>query len=226
MTSEARCECCGTDVYDRWADVPPRPHLAAGARPMTSVCLGVDTGLRRTGIAAIVHGHGICVPNTWLAATEPPRADTVAHRVGRLALLARQVHAVLDLLPSPPVLALVEAPSYGSVDAHFHENAGAWWAVVASLVESGIPVGTCAPATRAKWATGRGDAKKLAVVAAMRDLWPGASCTQGEHRLDECDALTLSTAAAQRLGWPVPVRAWHGASLKVIRWPALPVVTR
>lgn len=192
---------------------------------MTSAVLGLDVSLRRTGLAAITYADGACTAHTWLAATEAPRVDSVFHRVGRLDLLRRQVQAVLDRLPAPPELALVEAPSYGSHDAYGHENAGAWWTVVTTLVAAGIPVGTCAPMTRAKWATGKGNADKHAVVAAVLDLWPG-QFVGASKRFDEADALCLATAGAQRLGWPVPVRGWHGASLEVIRWPALPAVTR
>lgn len=192
---------------------------------MTGVVLGVDPSLCRTGLAAITHQGGVCTPHTWVAATEPTRTDSVAHRVRRLAQLRRQLLQVLDRI-TPPGLALVEAPSYGSHNAHGHENAGAWWTLVTTLVQAAIPVGTCAPATRAKWATGSGKADKAAVVAAMRELWPEAGCTRGEGRRDECDALAMATAAAQHAGWPVPTRPWHGPALEVIRWPATPAVTR
>ena len=194
--------------------------------PQPPYVLGLDTALRRTGVAAIEHRDGACTAQTWVIATPTPRADTVAAHVDAIESATEQLTALLGRIGYSPVLALIEAPSYGSVHGSPHERAGLWWFAARLLVSLSVPVGTCAPMTRAKWATGNGKADKAAVVAAMRQLWPGLPCTQTPARHNECDGLALATACAQRLGWPVPVRRHHGESLAVIRWPEIAAVSR
>ncbi|MGH3631200.1 MAG: crossover junction endodeoxyribonuclease RuvC [Sciscionella sp.] len=197
--------------------VTPGPHPDCPMHP--PYVLGLDTALRRTGVAAITHRAGACEAQTWVIATPTPRADTVAAHVAAIESVTRQLVDILNRMARQPELALIEAPSYGSIHGSPHERAGVWWSAAAMLGRRGIPVGTCAPMTRAKWATGNGRADKAAVVRAMYQLWPGLGCTQSEARHNEADALALAHACAQRLRWPVPVRRHHGDSLAVIRWP-------
>lgn len=187
--------------------------------------LGLDTALRRTGVAAITHLDGACTAQTWVISTPAPRVDTVAAHVRAIRAVTSQVLGRLERIGHLPILALIEAPSYGSIHGSPHERAGVWWDVAGRLVDLGVPVGTCAPMTRAKWATGNGKADKAAVVAAMHQLWPGLPCTQSTARHNECDGLALAHAGAQHLRWAVPVRRHHGESLAVIRWPNLTAAT-
>lgn len=88
------------------------------------------------------------------------------------------------------------------------------------LVARGVPVAVCAPATRARWATGSGKADKAAAVAAaVARLWPTAALVNA----DVVDALAIATAGAQRLGWAVPTLARHTDALAAITWPAAAV---
>lgn len=87
-----------------------------------------------------------------------------------------------------------------------------------ALFEAGVPVVVIPPSSRAKYATGRGNAGKDAVLAeAIRRLgYAGHSC-------DEADALWLLAMAADRYDLPgkVMVPKTHRAALSGVTWPDL-----
>jgi Holliday junction resolvasome RuvABC endonuclease subunit len=182
--------------------------------------LGLDPSLRRTGVALIERDGDRCTARTWVVATNGAGGDTLRQRYSQIGLIVRGVQAVADLVPVI-ALACIEAPSYGSASRSDWDRGAIWWMLVANLLDREVPVGTCAPKTRAKFAVGAGDADKDPVRAAMAQLWPAVPCTAPGKRYDECDALVLAHAAAEHLGWPVPIRRHHGPSLAVMRWPSV-----
>lgn len=90
-----------------------------------------------------------------------------------------------------------------------------WWLVVARLLGRGVPVAVCAPATRARFATGNERADKAAMSAAVARLWPAVEITHS----DVADAVALAHAGAVRLGWPVSTLQRHRDALDGVRWP-------
>ncbi|MGX9346603.1 hypothetical protein [Microbacterium sp. KNMS] len=131
----------------------------------------------------------------------------------------RQTDVAHDVLAhvEPGGLVVVEAPSHGSRFGNPHERAGLWWRVVQYLVRRGDLVATVAPKTRAKYATGDGNADKRKVLAAMPARYPFV------HVRDDNLADGLALAA---LGWRAlgrPVEAIYEKSMdeavRTVRWP-------
>jgi len=113
----------------------------------------------------------------------------------------------------------MEGPSYRSADPSVWDRAFLWWVIYSALhSERGIPVAVAAPALRAMYATGKGNASKNAVVDAVARRWPHIP-TGGDHNV--CDAIVLMAMGCDRLGHPLtPVPATHRRALDRVAWPA------
>jgi crossover junction endodeoxyribonuclease RuvC len=186
--------------------------------------LGIDSALQRTGVAVIQLVGGRCRARTEVLATAP-RDTSIPDRHRRIAAVGQGVGA---LSGSSASLALVEAPALDADHGNAWDRAAVWWWIVGTLLHRDIPVATVAPTTLKKWATGRGGSakhpvEKADVVRAMHAMWPGVPCTTSDLRHHECESLAMAHMCAQRLGWPVPVRAHHGEPLAVVKWPLAPV---
>lgn len=165
--------------------------------------LGIDLSLTMTGLAAIT------VEGFWREAT-----------TGTIDPGKRKAHERLDFILEKvrwaalgTDLIVMEGVSYGSFDKE-KALAGAWWIVKHALHESGHRVATIPPSTLKQYATGKGNALKREVMAAVEG-W-------GFKPRDdnEADALALASAGLRWLGEPiekVPV-AQQDALLKA-RWP-------
>lgn len=171
---------------------------------MTPVAIGLDLSLTGTGIASSAG---------WTRVLRPPVG---ARGHTRLAWIRQQV---LDALPAYPALVVVEGPSYGNQGAArqsgHHERAGLWWLVTHTLWKRDIDYAVASPAARAKYATGKGNADKAAVVREVtrRFDW----FTGGE---DEADALVLAAMGADWLGHPIAdVPKTHAEALTKVAWP-------
>lgn len=174
-----------------------------------SAVLGIDSSLSSTGLARITDdGHAA----VRLVASTGHRDAPWRTRSRRIA---DQAARILAAVTPDTTLVVIEGPAYAVQTPGVWDRAGLWWGVVAGAWARGVPVAVVAPQTRAKWATTTGRADKAAVLAAMRSLWPDLRIPN--H--DAADALALAQIGAQRLGWPVPVRAWHAQSLDAVTWP-------
>lgn len=184
--------------------------------------LGIDSALHRTGVAVIELTSDGCRARTEVLATAA-RDQSIPERHRRIAAVGQGVGV---LAGSRAELALVEAPALDADWGNSWDRAAVWWWIVGTLLHREIPVATVAPTTLKKWATGRGGSaknpvEKADVVKAMHAMWPGVPATSNEARHHECEALAMAQMCAQHLGWPVPVRAHHGTSLDVVKWPQL-----
>ena len=166
--------------------------------------IGLDLSLTGTGIAGSAG---------WTRVLKPPAVR--GHE--RLSWIRRQV---LDSIPPDIALVVVEGPSYGSQgsarQSGHHERAGLWWLITHSLWKNGVDYAIASPASRAKYATGRGTAGKADVVREVtrRFEW----FVGGE---DEADALVLAAMGADWLGHPlVMMPQAHRAALDSVQWPA------
>lgn len=78
------------------------------------------------------------------------------------------VQAVLEFCDTPtPVLILVEGPSFASKGRAVVDMGGLWWTVTRELWRAGHEMYEVPPSVRMMFATGRGQAAKPAVVAAV-----------------------------------------------------------
>ncbi|MEQ6898981.1 crossover junction endodeoxyribonuclease RuvC [Microbacterium sp. KR10-403] len=154
-----------------------------------SLALGVDPSLTCTGVALIDTTTGDT--STWRVKTVS-RGDTLAAKRARL----REAIAGI-LAPVPPRLGVtvVEVPHSAHQFGAQNERIALYWWLVDQLMARG-PVVEVAPSQRAKLATGRGNADKKAVLAAVRAAHPGV------HVPDDnvADALAMADAGAHWLG--------------------------
>jgi Holliday junction resolvasome RuvABC endonuclease subunit len=167
------------------------------------IVIGLDLSLTKTGIAS---------SRGW---TDLIRYPGKLRGHDRLRWICATVaeHVIDDV-----ALVVVEGPSYGSQagQAGHHERAGLWWMVTHGLWRRGIHYAVASPASRAKYATGRGNAAKADVVreVARRFDWFAG----GE---DEADALVLAAVGADWLGHPMAtLPELHRKALVSVKWPA------
>jgi crossover junction endodeoxyribonuclease RuvC len=174
--------------------------------------LGVDPSLTATGLAIIndaITGNGHAQTATIRSA---PVGPSLTARLARIDDITGDIeaHAGADLV-------VIEGPSLHSRDAGTWERAGLWWHTIRRIHAYGVPVVEVPPTTVKKFATGKGNADKVAVSVAMSRLWPDVDAASD----NEWDALALAHIGAQRLGMDVPSRAHHADALGKIQWPEL-----
>lgn len=185
--------------------------------------LGLDISLTSTGVAVITTGpFGTSVATHTIETAPPKRAKgdktpaTVPERRERLRTIS---DLGLSFTPVCPDIAVLEAPSYGSVGGSTWDRAGAWWLVVDRLHSCGIPVAIVPPKTRALWATGSGASSKSPIAVHLSRMWPDVDPGISD---DEWDALALATMGGQHLG-AIPVElARHREQVAKIAWPDIP----
>jgi len=175
--------------------------------------VGLDLSLTATGIAVLDDRDGIRVS---AVGSKGAKDATIAQRVARLDDLER---AIINRLGNDVDLVVIEAPSFGQMrQSGEHLRAGLWWRLV-SLIENTIaPVAEVPPATLKKYATGKGNATKDAVLLATARRFPTVDVTTN----DEADALWLCAAGAQVFNQPiVDVPLVHLEALDKVVWPHL-----
>ena len=178
--------------------------------------IGIDVSLTSTGIA-VVHRDLRAAADS--IPSKGQRGDTIAQRAQRMRQIGNQVGDWLYggtlNAGTPTVLTIVEAPvSVQHPGGSTWDRAGLWWDIVARALACG-PVATVSPTTRAKWATGKGNADKAAVAAAMTRYAPQVEISNS----DEADALALAYMGAQKLGWVIATGSVQYAAIDSVTWP-------
>jgi Holliday junction resolvasome RuvABC endonuclease subunit len=156
------------------------------------IVVGIDVSLRATGLA---------IRDTVLEVTTTGRVVAPALGDDVLAVrnrIRRCVDGVLRWMPPRVDLVVIEHPipatsGYASMQL---ERAAAYWILVDQLVAR-CPVAAVHPRTRAKLATGNGNASKAAVLAAMRETFPQVNIPDD----NVADAVALVEAGARRVGY-------------------------
>lgn len=173
---------------------------------MTLSVVGVDPSLASTGIAII--GEDL-VPELITVRSTGKRDDSYGTRHARNSRLAGEI---LSFIKQDDTLVVIEGPALRSTDPGVWDRAGLWWLLYGGIVALGVPVGVCPPKTRAKWATGNGNADKKMVRAGVQELWPDTKISNS----DVSDGLCFATMAGQIIGMNVPRLDRHAASLPMI----------
>ncbi len=167
---------------------------------MTSpAVLGVDLSLTATGLS----DGG----RTWLVRSTGHRGDTLAIRSTRL----RQLRAAVLEHARGTDLVVVEGPSLGQA-----RQGGHWWHVVGALLDTGTSVAEVPPATLKRYATGKGNAGKGAVIEATTRRYPQVLTDGDDNR---CDALWLAVMGLDHLTGSSTVPQAHRAALSAVVWP-------
>lgn len=157
--------------------------------------IGLDLSLTRTGVAT--------QEGTSVLATPKKGYD-------RLRWIREQVLEACDGAD----LVVVEGPSYGSQGRAIHQIAGMWW-LVTMAVDEKYPLAVAPPSTIKRYATGRGNANKDAMMlaTARKFDWFGGdnneadalwACAMG-HEWAEDPIVTMPKAsriALEGVAWP------------------------
>lgn len=169
--------------------------------------IGIDPSLSRTGVAVVEEGR---LPVVFSLPTTGSRAATLDERAERIDNIVLDATGPAD----GAYLAAIEGPAFNHPGGSTWDRAGLWWRMADRLWRKLIPTATVSPKTRAKWATGHGNAGKAAVQHALETMW-----NLRVRNDDEADALALATMAAQWAGMNVPTLDHQPAALRVVAWP-------
>ena len=167
--------------------------------------VGLDLSLTGSGIA-FPSGHTQVVASKGSATAS---LDDRAKRIGKL------VEEILDVVEGTD-LVVVEAPAFSRTQGSQHDRSGLWWLVVMGLHWSKVAVAEVAPTARAKYATGKGNAGKDEVIAAVVRRFPTFTGSNN----NAADALVLCAMGLDHIGQPlVDMPALHREALDKVRWP-------
>lgn len=173
--------------------------------------VGIDPSLTAAGIAI---GGNPYRPDLYTVGRKGRAGEGYRERCRRVVAQTKRVCA---LVPADAELVVMEGPSYGSRFGSHMERDALWVGIYSTLDGRGIRIAVCAPTTRAKWASGRGNAGKPEVLTAVRAQWPHVHIADD----NQADALTLMSMGAHHLGWSLPfeTKPRHTTGLDAIEWP-------
>ena len=157
---------------------------------------GVDPSLTATGVA-VVDTDDVLSIRVDSVGGKGHRDASWFDRWRRVEDLAGRVIGVFGGCAD---LVVIEAPSLAQRNAgSAHDRAGLWWSLFGRLARAEVPVLPVPPAVRAKYATGKGNAPKDAVMLAVARRYPQAPVATNDH----ADAVALAAIGARMLGEPV-----------------------
>lgn len=175
--------------------------------------LGVDPSLTMTGLA--------CTHDGIVATRRIPTLATAFRAQGLLSTRDRIRYIVGQTLRFAPLecLTVIEAPYVpqgGKAAGSVIERAWLFGLLVDQLTLRG-PVVQVPARTRAKYATGNGNADKKVVLAAMRAAYPGVSIPDD----NVADALALLGMGARSMGVPIDgvLELQQLSAMDAVRWP-------
>lgn len=165
--------------------------------------VGLDLSLTSTGLCRIdVHAHpsigNMPIIDSIVTATvtSKPTADKSYRAMSqRIEKITEAIGYALESVD----LAVIEGPAFGAKGAHTHSRDWLWGRVYDTARDMGITTVIVTPNQRCKYATGKGNAPKDAVLAAAIKRWP----TVDVGGNDQADALVLAAIGARSLGLPV-----------------------
>ena len=183
-----------------------------------STIVGIDPSLTSCGIA-VLGDESIYAPvdiRSLLSVGHPGKnTDGWDDRSDRIV---SQTRLVLEYTPRDADLVVIEdLPSHVKLLPSFRDRCVLWGGIYSALRARKTPIAVCNPKTRAKWASGNGNADKKLVLACVREQWPNTRI----HNDDCADALTLASMGALKLGWTLPfeIKDRHHNGLDAVAWP-------
>jgi len=178
--------------------------------------VGIDLSLTSTGIATIDTTTGARAVAT--VTSKGKAGASLESRQTRLHNLCLDVVAGRGGAHDAD-LVVIEAPAFSRSNPGMHDRSGLWWLVVDMLDGFDRPIVEVSPSSRAKYGSGKGNAGKDQVLAAVVRRYPDIPVSNN----DEADALILAAMGARHLGHPIEVtlpQVQLDAMVKV-RWPEL-----
>jgi crossover junction endodeoxyribonuclease RuvC len=181
--------------------------------------VGLDLSLTGTGVAT-AGGCRTIVSSGRKDSPLPARHARLADLASQIVLAVAEASRQ-EIGARTQVLVVLEAPAYDSRTGHQHDRSGLWWLVVHQLLGNGDLVAEVTTGGLKKYATGKGNASKDAVLLAVARRFPNVEVTDN----NQADALVLRAMGCHRYGRPiVTVPAVHAAALEPVRWPAVDVL--
>lgn len=174
--------------------------------------VGLDVSLTATGIAS----------STGWCRTVGRSNVTSAPLLVRLALVSELAESIIRHTGAPD-LVVIESPAFSRSGGGSLERHALWWTVVRRLVGNDVAVAEVGPTTLKRYATGKGVAKKSAIVEMVPRRWPQYICGGDDNM---ADAVVLCAMGADHLGQPLAVMPKdHRAALDSVKWPDLKIIT-
>lgn len=174
--------------------------------------IGLDLSLTGSGIAS---SAGWCERIGAKDITKlplPERHTAVDELVDQIVPLCRQAAIVV-----------VEVPAFSRSTGGALERSALWWLVTRRLWIAEIPTAEAFNQHRMRYATGKPQADKGAIIDAVARRWPQFE-TGGDDNL--ADAAVLAAMGADWLGHPLtPMPHTHRKALDGVRWPDSPAHT-
>ena len=178
--------------------------------------LGLDLSLTSTGVCSILiepmDHYDDREVDTRSIKTAGKKDAPLADRAHRLLRIIDQA-----TLGDRPDLVVIEGPSFGQQrQSGQHDRAGLWWQTVIHFeVGENVPVVEVPPALLKRYATGKGNAGKDEVLAAVVRRYPDVPVTGN----DEADALVLAAMGARHLGHPIEdLPQLNLTAMEKVRW--------
>lgn len=174
--------------------------------------VGLDLSLTGTGIASI------CGPasSTRTVRSKGKADDGLLTRSVRLHNLAEEIIS-WGVLGD---VVVIEQPAYGQTGGSHHDRSGLWWLVVDALTEdfTNERFAEVTPQAVKMYATGKGNASKSEVLAAVIKRYPQADVAND----NEADAFVLAAIGARLAGQPIEdsLPAANLRAMDKVRWAA------
>ena len=178
--------------------------------------IGIDPSLTRTAVCIIEDDGSVTMRQKG---TTGRATATFADRLTRIADIACWTFDVVNNEGGHLHQWAIEGPSIGSKNAAAaHDRSGLWWLMVDMVASNGNGLPLVVPPTvRAKYATGKGNAGKDEVLAAVVRRYDFAPVENN----DQADAFVIAAIAARLGGNPIEesLPAAHLDALKTLRSP-------
>lgn len=177
------------------------------------IVAGIDPSLTSAGVAILTNGQP-----TYLASHGFPGHNAASYQIRSRRIRKQVMDVSVDVLRYKPDLVIIEEHPYAvRISAGEFDRSGLWHGLYGRFDAHDIPVVVMNNSTAKKWITGRGNAKKPDIVAAVTEWWPDVPVAND----DEADALGLAAIGAFHLGDPMPfeVKPRHTTGLSAVHWP-------
>jgi len=171
--------------------------------------LGVDASLSAFGVATLTDG----VASVRTIKTDGHNDDPLEVRRARLRRIADEI--IAEGLAADVVV--IEQPAYAQSVGKTHDRSGLWWLIVDELLPRVPHLIEVSPQTVKKYATGKGNAGKAAVIVQVTKRYPGVEVADD----NQADALVLAAIGARLAGRAIEASlpAANLDALAKVRWP-------
>ncbi|HLV43706.1 MAG TPA: crossover junction endodeoxyribonuclease RuvC [Aggregatilineales bacterium] len=162
--------------------------------------VGIDPSLTATGVVAIQSAEGATGTRVHTFGRRGKTSEPLMTRLARLNDTVTAVQNVIRELVVYPDVITIESPAHNQTTGSHHDRSGLWWLLVRELTyEMGLKVVEIGPTQVKTYATGKGNAGKTEVMAAVIRRHLDVPITND----NEADAFVLAAMGARLIGQPI-----------------------